>query len=142
MLASKSILGRQDPSKIGAKLDPINSYFEVQVGFHVGGILAARGRRRTFFWRLQQASQNPSKMRPPEGFGRLVGASKKCPLAPQPPPPRWSPTWTPKKQCIAPKLGSVLAPMLAPKIKIIEFFWVGRNHGRAMAGAGILAPPI
>ena len=50
MLASKNrFWAAKTPSKIGAKLDPINSYFGVQVGLHVGGGLGSPGAPEDIF---------------------------------------------------------------------------------------------
>ena len=151
MLASKNrFWGAKTPSKIGAKLDPINSYFEVQVGLHVGGgSWQPRAAGGHFFGGSNKVPKTSPKCDPPsyhvtsgiltkrvpKGFqnnilyervlGGLLGPPKRVLWRPGPT-SRWSPTWTPKNQCIAPKLGSVLAPMLAPKIKIIKISWWGR----------------
>ena len=50
MLASKNrFWAAKTLSKIGANLDPINPYFEVQVGLHVGGGLGSPGAPEDIF---------------------------------------------------------------------------------------------
>ena len=60
MLASKNrFWAAKTPSKIGAKLDPINSYFEVQVGLHVEGGLGSPGAPEDIFLEVPRSFRKP-----------------------------------------------------------------------------------
>ena len=50
------LLAAKTPSKMKANLDSQKSIFEAQVGLHFGGVLAALGAHRAFFWRPKLGS--------------------------------------------------------------------------------------
>ena len=56
-------MGRQDPPKMGANLGFKKKFLEAQVGFHLGGVLAALGLHRPFFGALVGPPSGPPQLR-------------------------------------------------------------------------------
>ena len=129
MLASKNrFWAAKTPSKIGAKLDPINSYFEVQVGLHVGGGLGSPGAPEDIFLEAPTRCPKPLQNETPPVIilhkeSLLKGSQKASKMisymrgfweacwglqnvsSGAPPPPKMEPNLDPKKSMYSAQVG-------------------------------------